>query len=123
MAHIAITACGKIEDYKHAVLNTGSEVRIVDQKMSVADALTGIDGLLLTGGDDVAPTLYGEDQHPAVKAVAPERDDFEIALVREARKRGVTVVTPRLGEAIEPMRAPTTTAWWRALPPIAKACP
>ena len=46
----------------------------------------------LTGGDDVAPTRYGEEKHPAVKAVAPERDEFEIALVREARKRDLPIL-------------------------------
>jgi putative glutamine amidotransferase len=92
MAHIAITACSRIEDYKQAILHTGGEVHIVDANMSVADALKDIDGLLLTGGDDVAPTRYGEETHPAVKVVAPERDEFEIALVREARKRDLPIL-------------------------------
>lgn len=92
MAHIAITACSRLEDYKQAILHAGGEVHIVDSSMSVNDALNGMDGLLLTGGDDVAPTRYGEEKHPAVNAVAPERDDFEIALVREARKRDLPVL-------------------------------
>jgi L-ascorbate metabolism protein UlaG (beta-lactamase superfamily) len=44
-------------------------------------------------------------------------------LVREARRRGVGVVTPRPGEPIEPTLGRTTSAWWRALPPLAKRCP
>ena len=46
-------------------------------------------------------------------------------LVREAERRGVTVSTPRLGEPVEPAASPPTptTAWWRALPPVAAACP
>ena len=34
-------------------------------------------------------------------------------------------LTPRLGEAVEAVAvpAPVTTAWWRALPPIAAKCP
>jgi putative glutamine amidotransferase len=50
-----------------------------------------MDGLLLTGGDDVAPTRYGEEKHPAVRLVAPERDEFEISLVHEARKRELPI--------------------------------
>ena len=92
MAHIAITSCSRLEDYKQAILHAGGEVHVVDQGMSVADALTGMDGLLLTGGDDVAPTRYGEDKHPAVKVVAPERDEFEIALVKEARTRQLPIL-------------------------------
>ncbi|HEY4395080.1 MAG TPA: MBL fold metallo-hydrolase [Polyangia bacterium] len=50
-------------------------------------------------------------------------------LVEEAAKRGIPVVTPRLGEPVEPVTAtgapapPSTTAWWRALPPMASQCP
>jgi hypothetical protein len=47
------------------------------------------------------------------------------ALLEEADKRGVAVLTPRLGEPIEPTAAPpgATHPWWRALPPIAPRCP
>ena len=47
-------------------------------------------------------------------------------MLAEAGKRGITVSTPRLGEPIEPTghSSPTaTTAWWRALPPVAARCP
>jgi L-ascorbate metabolism protein UlaG (beta-lactamase superfamily) len=44
-------------------------------------------------------------------------------LVVEGAKRGASVVTPELGEPIEPTTAPKTTAWWRALPPTATRCP
>ncbi len=43
--------------------------------------------------------------------------------IHEAERRGVAVSTPRLGEPIEPARGEATTAWWRALPPIAARCP
>lgn len=46
-------------------------------------------------------------------------------LVSEAERRGVTISTSRLGEPVEPAASPPTptTAWWRALPPIAAGCP
>ncbi|MBS2019954.1 MAG: MBL fold metallo-hydrolase [Deltaproteobacteria bacterium] len=42
-----------------------------------------------------------------------------------AEKPGTSVVTPRLGEPVEPGRegAPKTTPWWRPLPPLAASCP
>jgi putative glutamine amidotransferase len=92
MAHIAITACSRLEDYKQAILHAGGEVQVIDHGAGVADALAGVDGLLLTGGDDVSPSRYGEDRHPTVKEVAPERDEFEIELVREARRRGLPIL-------------------------------
>ncbi len=45
-------------------------------------------------------------------------------LLEAARAGGVHLLTPRLGEPVEPTDpAATTTAWWRALPPIADRCP
>jgi L-ascorbate metabolism protein UlaG (beta-lactamase superfamily) len=46
-------------------------------------------------------------------------------LVTEAAKRGVRVLTPLLGQPIEPAASPlpATNAWWRAYPPIAAKCP
>jgi L-ascorbate metabolism protein UlaG (beta-lactamase superfamily) len=44
-------------------------------------------------------------------------------LVAIAAERGTHVLTPRLGEPIEPTLDPPTAAWWRALPPIAERCP
>lgn len=49
-----------------------------------ADALDGIDGLLLSGGGDVDPAAYHEDPVPEVEQVDPRRDSFEFALVRAA---------------------------------------
>jgi L-ascorbate metabolism protein UlaG (beta-lactamase superfamily) len=43
--------------------------------------------------------------------------------LKEAEKRGAHVFTPRLGEPVEPGRGAPTTAWWRALPPLATHCP
>jgi L-ascorbate metabolism protein UlaG (beta-lactamase superfamily) len=37
--------------------------------------------------------------------------------------QNVKLLTPKLGEPIEPTEDPPTGPWWRALPPIAAACP
>ena len=45
-------------------------------------------------------------------------------LARAAHERGIALVTPRIGEPVEPTLATsTTTTWWRALPPLAAHCP
>lgn len=49
-------------------------------------------GLLLTGGVDVDPTLYGEQPHPETGASNRPRDDFELALLREALDRDLPVL-------------------------------
>jgi putative glutamine amidotransferase len=91
MALIGIAACRKLEDYRQAVLHVGGEVRILDSTMKVDAALDGIDGLLLTGGDDVTPSRYGEAPHPETKDAEAGRDDFEFALVKAARKRALPI--------------------------------
>src|SRR5712671_4575119 len=72
---IAVSSCRKLEDYRQSILHTGGEVRVIDPSMSVADALAGIGGLLLTGGGEVDPA----------------RDEFEIALIAAARSRDLPI--------------------------------
>jgi gamma-glutamyl-gamma-aminobutyrate hydrolase PuuD len=91
MPLIAITVCRKLEDYKQAILHVGGEVRIVDASMQVNAALEGVDGLLLTGGEDVGPGRYGEAPHETVVDVEPARDEFEIAIARAARERKLPI--------------------------------
>jgi len=91
MALIGIAACRKLEDYRQAVLHVGGNVRILDASMPVESALEGVDGLLLTGGDDVAPGRYGEAAHAKTTAEEEGRDAFEIGLVKTARARGLPI--------------------------------
>lgn len=42
-----------------------------------------IDGLLIPGGEDINPILYGEDVNPNVTYVNMLKDNFEIALIKE----------------------------------------
>jgi len=88
---IAITSCRKLEDYRQSILHTGGEVRIIDPSMSVADALAGVGGLLLTGGGDVEPARYGATPHEKLEEVDPARDEFEIALIAAARSRDLPI--------------------------------
>jgi putative glutamine amidotransferase len=87
MPLIAITACRKLEDYRQAILHAGGNVRVIDASMPPAAALDGVEGVLLTGGGDVAPALYGQSPSPTYAAAEPGRDQFEIGLVHEARTR------------------------------------
>jgi len=57
-----------------------------------AQALELIDGLLLVGGPDLDPALYGAAAHPEAEAAQPARDAFELSLLAGARERGIPVL-------------------------------
>ncbi len=60
----------------------------------VAAALVArIDGLVVSGGADVDPALYGEQPHPSTASWRADRDAWETALVRAADAAGL----PTLG--------------------------
>jgi putative glutamine amidotransferase len=92
MPLIGITSCRKLEDYRQAVLHAGGEVRILDPAMRVDQALEGLSGVVLSGGDDVAPARYGEPPHATVVEVDATRDEFELGLVRAARERDLPIL-------------------------------
>jgi putative glutamine amidotransferase len=92
MPVIGITHCRKLEDYRQAILHVGGEVRILEPSTDIEEALAGVDGVLLSGGEDVDPGRYGEPVHPTVVDVEAARDKFEIALVQAARRRQLPVL-------------------------------
>jgi putative glutamine amidotransferase len=51
--------------------------------------LAVVDGLVLTGGMDVDPALYGESRHVATGMPTPARDEWEMTLSTVARSRGL----------------------------------
>lgn len=58
-----------------------------------AEALAELcDGLLLSGGADLDPALYGEAVLNDTVKVQPERDAFELALFRAFRERGKPIM-------------------------------
>jgi putative glutamine amidotransferase len=56
------------------------------------EILEKLDGLMLAGGSDIDPVSYGAVAEPETVGTVPERDRFEIALVREAIERDMPVL-------------------------------
>ena len=54
--------------------------------------LDGLDGLLITGGKDVDPAVYGQKPHPSTDEPGYQRDAWEFALLDDALKRGLPVL-------------------------------
>jgi putative glutamine amidotransferase len=80
---IGVTPCSRVDDYVESVTRAGGEAVVLSNGDDPAAVLETVDGLLLTGGLDVDPRLYGEAPHPTTET-APERDRFEIPLARAA---------------------------------------
>ena len=57
-----------------------------------ADALAGVDALLLTGGGDVDPDRYGAELDPETGGVDAARDAWELELIGLARAQGVPIL-------------------------------
>jgi putative glutamine amidotransferase len=56
------------------------------------ELLHRIDGLIVSGGVDMDPASYGAQRHPETKGCTPERDAFEIALIRRASELDMPVL-------------------------------
>ena len=85
---IGITPCSRVDDYVESVRRAGGEPVVLSNDDDPAAVLARVQGILLTGGLDVDPALYGEAPHPSTEP-APGRDRFEIPLAREAVARDV----------------------------------
>jgi putative glutamine amidotransferase len=54
---------------------------------ALAEVVAKLDALILSGGEDVDPALYGATPSPALGRVFKGRDDFDFALMRAAKAR------------------------------------
>ena len=50
-----------------------------------------LDGLLVPGGEDVSPLLYGQDPAPQVTYINADKDNMELALIQQAAERKLPV--------------------------------
>ena len=92
----ALEGAGLVPLIVPPLADTDAAVRILD----------AVSGLVLSGGEDVDPSLYGDTPHPALGAVNCSRDVTELALLAAARERnlptlaicrGIQVVNVGLG--------------------------
>lgn len=77
--------------YFEAVIAAGGIAVLLPPQPASAEiaaaVLDGLDGLVLTGGKDVNPALYGEQPHPTTDEPRVDRDTWEDALVLGAIER------------------------------------
>jgi gamma-glutamyl-gamma-aminobutyrate hydrolase PuuD len=79
--------------YVAAVQRAGGRAVLLPPDEDTADALHGIDALLVTGAaGDTDPAVYGAEPHPKTEPVAPARERFELTVTRAALDRGLPVL-------------------------------
>jgi putative glutamine amidotransferase len=77
------------------VLPMTSDTVLLSRMLDVVDAV------IMTGGEDIDPLKwFGEEPVPALGEIAPERDAFDITLIRMAVKRGLPVLGICRGEQL-----------------------
>lgn len=85
MALIAIAQNRRMSDYMESVRRAGGEpIEVATGGEAPEHILARVGGVMLTGGGDVDPMLYGEPPHATFQAAEADRDAFEIALARAA---------------------------------------
>jgi putative glutamine amidotransferase len=79
-----------VEPYVCAIEAVGAKVQL--KKASLGLEIGTCGGLLLTGGSDVDPSLYGETPSPETEPPDPDRDAAEAALIDEALARDLPLL-------------------------------
>lgn len=92
MPMIAIAPCRAMADYLESVRRSGGEPFELDAARDKASAVVArASGLMLTGGGDVDPGLYGEAPHPTYQPSEEGRDAYEIGLIKAALDAGLPI--------------------------------
>ena len=79
-------------DYRAALEQAGARIRELSPADALPAALAECDGLMLTGGVDVDPELFGSaERHPTVE-IDPVRDAYELPLARFALERDMPLL-------------------------------
>jgi putative glutamine amidotransferase len=83
-------------EYRRAIQRAGGLTLVVppdpELEQNPDQILDLLDGLVLSGGNDIDPACYGADPHPETGAPVPERDRTELVLARRAVERDMPVL-------------------------------
>jgi len=81
--------------YIQAVLCAGGVpvlLPIIAEQAAIVEQIAAVDGLLLSGGGDIQPQIFGEEPRRELGTVLPERDTHELELVKLAMASGKPVL-------------------------------
>jgi putative glutamine amidotransferase len=80
-------------EYVRAVERAGGRAVLVPpDEDGIEEVLDTLDGLVFSGGNDMAPQTYGAQEDPATNGTNPARDRGEVALLTAALERDLPVL-------------------------------
>lgn len=103
--------------YTNALMRAGALPVLLCPHMNddmLLSCLSGLDGVLLAGGNDVSPDRYGHEPINALGEVNPLRDDFEGRLVRMAAQMNMPVLG--ICRGIQSMNVALGGTLWQDVP-------
>jgi len=80
------------KDYLDSLVRAGFGAEEIDVLRSGDRPPLGFDGLVLSGGGDVAPELYRDARRASLRSVSAARDTQELGLIAAARRRRAPVL-------------------------------
>jgi putative glutamine amidotransferase len=83
------------DDYSRAVHGSGGApvlLPVAQDRQSLSVILEHLDGLLLTGGPDINPKVYGEEPLSGLREIDAELDQMELAVTRAAMAQKLPVL-------------------------------
>lgn len=89
--------------YAQAVERAGGLPLLLPYKVNpelIPEFVDQLDGMLFSGGNDLDPNVYGEEWHPNVTKIDPDRQKFEMALLAEIEKRRMPTLGVCLGSQL-----------------------
>jgi putative glutamine amidotransferase len=87
--------------YVTCIERVGGRVMLVPPTgIGVGETLDALDGLVLSGGEDLHPEAYGADPHPETRQTRPDRDRAELALLEGALERDMPVLAVCRGSQV-----------------------
>jgi putative glutamine amidotransferase len=83
-------------DYSEALEGLGAipfHLSLIANEEYIADALKNLDGILLPGSDtDVDPTYFGEEPHPKLKKIVPEKEETDFLVLAAAEESKIPLL-------------------------------
>ena len=73
-----------LSEYPKVLEKAGALPVQLTRNTDATEVVRRLDGLVMTGGADPDPELYGEKPHPQLGPIERGRDDWELALIRAA---------------------------------------